>query len=206
MLSFSEKIREIKRITGMPINKIADALGESKESLYKWSKGTRPIDKSVYKKVDGLWKTALASQNVQPFGGMPIKLPAVIAEPLPEPTTFSDVFKQPVTSILTLADESFEPLYRRGWKLLLAKVKDLKRLHWGSVYYFVDHSGWETLQKVLPGDDADTVRLCSCNEKNYPIVIRHQDDFAEVFAVVGILITYEESGINQTSVFETTEC
>lgn len=179
------KLKNFRRRYGISMPLIAAATGLPKESMYKWEKGTRPMDFEQVKKLEAFLereerrlKATLAyddagAETEKDTIGIMIRSSQALVE---------------VDYVVSYTDECMAPFYKPGCRLCLREVANPRKLIWGTIYYFADIHNQEMLRRVFPGEDANEVRLTSSLPVDYPEIIRRYDELKTVFEVVAILL------------------
>ena len=163
---------------------IAKATGISRENLYKWEKGVKPRDFNEYRKLEAYIR------GVEETGSLPLTqrrrgagmTDATSAAPEDATLTIPNVHL-----VVHFTEDSMVPLFKPGCRLCLRKVPHPRSLVWGNVYYFVDLNEKGILRRVYPTDEAETLRLLSCDPEQYPVILRRYGELLAVYEVIGLL-------------------
>jgi hypothetical protein len=193
-ISLQDKIKLVMERTGMKAADIAYATGLSRESMYKWMKGTRPNDVVVYDKLESfldgilervsdnaasikynafLEKTATLKVPLKhPGKGVPltttIASPGTIAIINDEPQLIVYRIDSPffgeVEGLIEMIGESMEPTLKNGSMIAIARLKNPEILNWGKHYFIIDKNWEGIVRRVYPGETENTIQLVADNE------------------------------------------
>ena len=107
--------------------------------------------------------------------------PQLIAERIEIP------FLGTIDGAVEISDDSMEPIFKRGCRVAIIRLPDIRILTWGKNFFIIDKNLQGIIRRIYPGKDADTILLVSENAQ-FPPLTRHWDQIEAIFIVTaGIL-------------------
>jgi phage repressor protein C with HTH and peptisase S24 domain len=194
------KMPEIEAVTGI-----------SKETLYKWEKGTKPRNaveylalKSYLDKMElSLEDERFLSENQKPAT---LRLPLnpnrtprpqksgkeaagtiIIADN--EPELIVDRINAPVLGhiegIVEVTGESMEPTLKNGCRVVITRLEYPYTLLWGNCYFIVDHNLATYVRRIYAGNDQNSIRLLADfnDQSKYPPIELKRNQILAIFMI-----------------------
>ena len=190
---------------------IAALTGISKETLYKWEKGTKPSNISDYFKLKGYLDKMESKLEVETFE-IESQKPVTLGLPLNNahsavsqtdgkaasgtiiftnngPELIVDRINAPflgrVDGVIEVIGFSMDPTFGNGCLLAITRVSDNQRLNWGQYYYIIDTNWQGIIRRVYQGNKENTLILISDNpdQSKYPPIEINLDQVEAIFKV-----------------------
>lgn len=210
------RLKEFREKTKTRIPEIAAITGISKETLYKWEKGTRPSNVNEYIALKSYLDRMESKMEEEEFL-YDAQKPATLRlplnsdrEPVPqtngkaaagtivitdnEPELIVDRISAPflgkVEGTVEVSGESMEPTFKNGCRVAIIRLKEIRTLNWGECYFIIDNNWLGTVKRIYPGETANSIKLISDNpnQAKFPPIIRQWNQIVAIFKVqAGIL-------------------
>ena len=166
-LNIGERLRQFRMEYVITMPEIARATGIDKETLYKWERGGRPSDITLYTRLNeylnkieanatqaGISKVA-ALRLLLTSNEKPIPWPELIVEPN------SDPFLSQSEGLIEIMNESMEPTIKKGSRIAISRLKDGGELAWGECYYVINKRWQGLVRRLYEAENGNAVRLIS---------------------------------------------
>jgi len=216
MKDIGVRLREFRKRSDISMPAIASATGISKETLYKWEKGTKPSNIEDYYKLKVYLDKEENRLENESFE-IEVQKPATLRLPLNtagpavpqadgkaasgtiiftnnEPELIVDRINAPflgfVEGGIEVIGHSMEPTFFNGCRITITRLSDNQTLNWGQYYYIIDTSWRGIVRRVYQSDKENCIRLVSDNpdQVKYPPIERSPDQIKAIL-IVGASIT-----------------
>ena len=216
MKEIGTRLREFRIRSDISMPAIASATGISKETLYKWEKGTRPSNIDDYYKLKIYLDKAESKLEEEAFEleaqkQSTLKLPLSNTRPaVPQtdgkatsgtviltndgPELIVERINAPflghVDGVIEVTGESMAPTFSNGCRVGILRLNDIRILNWGLCYFIIDNNWQGIVRRLYQGETTDSLLLVSDhpNQKLFPPIIRQWEQIKAVFNIVASFI------------------
>jgi hypothetical protein len=196
---------------------ISRATGIEKETLYRWEKGAKPSDITLYTRLnDYLNNMELAAAHASISGDdrvVALRLPLTNnATPIPwlhgnissgsivvvdeKPELIVEPINGPFLSraegLIEINTESMEPTFKKGSRIAISRLKDGGELLWGECYYVINKRWQGFVRRLYEGENGTHLRLMSDHpdQQKYPPITLGLDRIEAICRIRAQIISY----------------
>jgi phage repressor protein C with HTH and peptisase S24 domain len=214
--SIGERLKAYTQKYGVEIPEIAKATGIAKHKLYKWQSGTKPrkqkeviilehyLDEMEKKKLTmdegntgfqtkgatlclplDPTKKALSQVDGKAAGTIVIENNSseLIVDRIEAP------FIGNVDGAVEITSENMEPTIKKGTRVAIIRLEDIRLLDWGECYFIIDKNGQGSVRRVQEGEEKSNIILESDNP-NYPPIKRYWNEIEAILKVKAGILKY----------------
>ena len=213
-----QRLKEFRERSNTKMPAIAALTGITKETLYKWEKGTKPRDINAYfrlksyldKMENKLEEEQLELENQKPatlrlpFNRSRLPVPQTDGKAAAgtviffdnEPELIVDRINAPflgaAEGVIEITGESMEPIFCNGCRIAIIRLNDHRVLHWGYHYYIIDKNWDGIVRRVYPGETENSIQLVSDNpnQDKFPPIQWQWENIVAIFRVTACILRY----------------
>ena len=211
-----ERLKAYTLKYGVEIPEIAEATGISKHKLYKWQNGTKPSKQkevlilSHYLDEMEKKKQSMADENVPyQIKSATLRLPLdptkaassqvngkaagtiiiqnssseLIVDRLEAP------FMGNVDGAVEVTSENMEPTFKKGSRIAISRLEDIRILEWGECYFIIDKNGQGSVRRVQQGEN-ETQLILESDNPSYGPLKRNLNEIKAILKIKAGILKY----------------